>query len=66
MQFNAFLVRETANARPYRRVGEKQDEPDIWIPRSVIKHQTKWPAEEGKLPLCNLTIDDWFAEKNGL
>lgn len=63
---NFYLVKDGEKARLYHRVGEKQNTPDIWIPRSVITHQTKYAAEPGKLPLCVVTVKDWWAEKNEL
>lgn len=67
MAVSLFLVKETDLARLYRRQGQRNDEPDIWVPKSVCSHTTKYPPMgEGKLPLHRVEIDWWFIKKHNL
>lgn len=69
MKIRLWLLRETETARLYSRlpkdrrdrlkIGDKSDQ--IWIPRSVVEHQTKFADGER-----HLTLPNWFAEKNDL
>ena len=63
MKTRLWFLRETPLARLYSKLPldkprEKSDE--IWIPRSVIEHVTKFGNEH------HLTITDWWADKNDL
>lgn len=63
MKIRLWFIRETDKARLYSKLPpERHPGPgdQIWIPRSVIEHATKFGAEH------HLTIADWFAEKNNL
>lgn len=69
MKTRLWLLRETEKARLFSRLPkERRDRlhrddhsDEVWIPRSVIEHQTKFANCE-----CHLTVADWFAEKNDL
>lgn len=39
---------------------------EVWIPRSQIEHITRRPAALGVWPECEVTIEEWIAEKKGL
>lgn len=62
-----WLVKQTDKARLYSKfnpVGRGATEPDngdlIWVPLSIIEHVTKRGSEH------EVTLPDWFIEKNGL
>jgi hypothetical protein len=63
-----WLVRETEKARQYCKFAPHPDlgfdnadaNDKIWIPRSIIEHTTKRGIEH------EVTLPDWFIEKEGL
>lgn len=40
--------------------------PGIWVPRSVIEHITRFPAQVGEWQEVHVTVPEWIAEKKGL
>lgn len=60
MQLTLTFVRETDMARLY----ENKDGARQWVPRSVCVKTMKWPAEAGKLAVHDVTIQDWWLQKN--
>ena len=64
VKIRLWFIRETDKARLYSRLPPERNpgqDDQIWIPRSVIEHATKFPDGEH-----HLTVTDWFAEKNNL
>ena len=61
-----WLIRETELARLYSKVplntvGRLVEHTDtLWIPKSIVEHTTKRGSEH------EVTLPDWFIEKNGL
>jgi hypothetical protein len=74
MKLKLYLIGETHLARHYAIPRIDPEKPEnqgkaiiykkIWIPRSVIKSQTKYPRTP--FPICIVEVDDWFAKKEGL
>jgi len=71
MIIKLYLLAETEKARHYQLPKFHQEvvalnnlRRDIWIPRSVIIRQTKYPATP--YPLCMVEIQDWFGKQEGL
>lgn len=71
MKVSMWFIRQTDKARlyykrsPYR--SENRDVDQIWIPLSVIDHTTKHPQNPGEAyAQHDVTIADWFADKNNL
>lgn len=68
MRVRLWFIRETEKARLYCRFAPHpdlefegaEDSDKIWIPHSVIEHTTKRGAEH------EVTLPDWFIEKEGL
>lgn len=60
-KLNLYFVRETELARLYR----KPDDTQQWVPKSVCPTTLKHPpALDGQLALHEVTIEDWWLEKN--
>jgi len=53
------FIEETEKARLFEmpKLGH------IWIPRSVIKTQRKFPEVNGKT-VCVVEVEDWFVRRN--
>lgn len=67
MRVELYLVHETPGARLFRRKNERDpSRPDFWIPRSVVSRILKYPKDEGRLQLCEIELEDWFANKLGI
>lgn len=64
-----WLIRETEKARLYYTKPPEQNPTEkdkIWIPKSLITHQFKYGCKEGEIPRCDVTIEEWFLNKNNL
>ncbi len=67
MKRTLWLIEERELARLYSKVPSSRNpgaDDEIWIPRQVIKHQSKTPRKPW--PECIVEVEDWFAEKVGL
>jgi hypothetical protein len=38
----------------------------VWVPRSVIEHITRFPAEPNEWQEVHVKLPEWIAEKKGL
>lgn len=55
-----FMGAETPLARLYQdEQGREQ-----WVPKSVCHHTRKWPSQEGQPAVHEVTIEDWWLQKN--
>ena len=64
-----WLVKETEKARLYYKIPPEKNptkEDEIWIPRSLITHQSKYGCKPGEFPMCDVTVEGWFLDKNNL
>lgn len=59
MTINLEFVRETDLARLYRR----KDGQEIWLPRSIINHTTKWPPNKEGQIIHEIEVPDWKAKE---
>ena len=62
-EFDVYLVAETGKAYQFS-AGDKHERKDqFWIPRSIVKCITKFPALDGGWPMCRISIPSWKAEQ---
>jgi len=64
MKVRLWLIRETDKARLYSRLPPERhptEDDQVWIPRSVVNHTSKEPSG-----LHEVTVEDWFAERENL
>lgn len=55
-----FMGAETALARLYQDKEHRQQ----WVPKSVCPHTRKWPGRDGQPALHEVSIENWWLEKN--
>jgi len=61
MRVNLNFIRETEKAVQYMDNSGRE----FWIPRSVIKHRTKYPAKDPLLPpVHDVDVEDWWWNKH--
>lgn len=61
-----WLIRETDMARLFSKTPPGRDAVPVWIPRSVVKRIIKFPVVPGQPRECEVEIEDWFVEKEGI
>lgn len=64
MKIKLWLIKETEKARLYSKLPPDRHpthEDEIWVPRSVIEHQTKLPDA-----CCIVTVSAWWADYKNL
>ena len=60
MTIKLHFIAETALARKYENAAGQQQ----WFPRAVLLKTMKWPAKDGRPPLHEVEVEDWFLEKH--
>lgn len=67
MKLRLFQIEVRERAIKFSKTPPGNREQDIlWIPRSVIEHVSRDKALENGWRPCEVTVEDWFAEKNDL
>lgn len=62
-----YLVAETPAARGFQEEPEKdKGHQQFWIPRSLIRRFTKYPAKKGDYEQCDVQIPYWKAAQLNL
>jgi len=61
MELTLKFIRESESAAAV--LYETKDGVQIWIPRSVISHRTKFPADATGEVRHRITLEEWFTAK---
>lgn len=62
-EFTVYLVSQTGKAYQFSAGDQEERKDPFWIPRSLIKSLTKFPARGGGWPMCRITIPTWKADQ---
>ncbi len=58
------LILKLVSFTPLARLYENGDGARMWIPRTVCPRTFKYPPVEGKAEMHEITVEDWWLEKN--